>query len=52
MKKIKLDEIKNLKGNTKWHRLKNSNDEPNYSIDTPEIKPHQLNEMRRVNPKQ
>ena len=51
MKKVTLNEVKGLKGNTRWHRLKNDKDEPNYSIDTPEIKQHQLNEMKRVKPK-
>ncbi len=51
MKKVTLNEVKGLKGKTRWHRLKNDKDEPNYSIDTPEIKQHQLNEMKRVKPK-
>ncbi|MEI8704092.1 hypothetical protein [Pseudoalteromonas sp. B62] len=51
MNKVKLSDVKNMKGNTNWAHLKTSNDEPKYSFDTPEIKQYQLNEMKRIKDK-
>ncbi|MCS6180047.1 hypothetical protein G3495_13895 [Shewanella baltica] len=45
-KKVKLEDIKSLKGNTNWHYLKTSEKSAEVSSMAPEIKQHQLNEMK------
>ncbi len=50
-KKVKLEDIKSLKGKTNWHYLKTSEKSSEASSIAPEIKLHQLNEMKPVTKK-
>lgn len=45
-KKVKLEDIKSMKGRTNWHYLKSSEKSSEASSIAPEIKQHQLNEMK------
>lgn len=47
-KRVKLDDIKGMKGATNWHYLKTSDKSSDASSMAPEIRHHQLNEMKRV----
>ncbi len=47
-KKVKLDEIKSLKGATNWHYLKTMEKSSEPSAMAPELSLHQLNEMKRA----
>jgi hypothetical protein len=50
-KKVKLEDIKSLRGNTNWHYLKTAEKSAEVSSMAPEIKQHQLNEMKPVTQK-
>ena len=50
-KKIKLSDISLSKGKTNWSFLKSSEKSSDPSINAPEIKQFQLNQMRRVGKK-